>query len=68
VIGTLRRLRADLATYRAADAALQANAEAEEAAGITEETDTYHHLNDAVNDAIDALPQPLRALAAVGLI
>ena len=43
-----RRARAE--TFRAADEALQANGDAEQAAGIREETGEYHRLNGRVND------------------
>lgn len=46
----------DVAASRAADAALHANQAAEEAAGVTEETDTYLSLNRAAVEAADRLP------------
>jgi len=43
-----RRARAE--TFRTADEALQANGDAERAAGVREETEEYHRLNGRVND------------------
>jgi hypothetical protein len=48
--------RAAIARYRAADRALQANGDAEEAAGVNWETDQFHRLNDALWDAARGLP------------
>lgn len=46
----------DVAVSRAADAALHANQRAEEAAGVTEETEEYLRLNRAAVEAADSLP------------
>jgi hypothetical protein len=44
------------AEFRAADEALQVNSEAEEQAGVTGETETYHVLNGRVNDLWGTVP------------
>ena len=49
-----RRARAE--TFREADEALQANGDAERAAGIREETEEYHRLNGRVNDLWPTVP------------
>ena len=54
---TVRQL---VAAYRAADKALQDNAEHEQAVGIGWETEEFHRLNDEVWVAQRALPWWLR--------
>lgn len=49
-----------LARYRAALAALHANQEKEQAAGITHETPEYLRLNREVNEAAQGIPQWLQ--------
>jgi hypothetical protein len=51
------------AGFRAADEALQANGDAEQAAGIDWETDEYLRLNARVNDLWPAVPWWIRAPA-----
>lgn len=43
--------KANVKALRQADAALNANSDAERAAGIRDETPEYHRLNAAANDA-----------------
>jgi hypothetical protein len=45
-----------VAEFKAADYALQDNADAERKAGIREETETYHELNGRVNDLWPTVP------------
>jgi hypothetical protein len=56
-----RRARAE--TFREADEALQANGDAEQAAGIDWETDEYHRLNHRVNDLWPTVPWWVKAPA-----
>jgi hypothetical protein len=44
------------AEFRAADEALQINGEAEELAGVQDETETFHLLNGRVNDLWPTVP------------
>jgi hypothetical protein len=45
-----------IAEFKAADEALQVNGEAEDLAGVQEETETYHILNGRVNDLWPTVP------------
>jgi len=56
-----RRARAE--TFRVADWALQANGDAEQAAGIDWETEEYLRLNHRVNDLWPTVPWWVRAPA-----
>jgi len=51
-----RNTSPETATYKAAKHALHANQRAEKKAGVTEETDTYVALNNAVLDAEKNVP------------
>jgi hypothetical protein len=59
--GPERRARAE--RFREADEALQANGDAEQAAGIGWETEEYHRLNGRVNDLWPTVPWWVRAPA-----
>lgn len=51
-----RKSSPETTTYKAAKQALHDNQRAEKKAGVTEETDTYVALNDAVLDAEKNVP------------